>query len=166
VTTSDDIRGLIAAKAQIDWERIRVEVPTGEQPYVIVGISACTETEQRRVSGGLNRDAPQSYVYKVVRDENPDKPPAYDLEKLREIMVGFGDAPDGHLDKAFAKQCAHLPEDISLEDMLKFIRNMRDECAYCAGASDFVMRFLSILLDDYPESEEDKKARRSRLRRV
>ena len=161
------VKDLIRSKAKIDRERIRVVLPTSEEPRCIIGITACTEAEYRGIQRGLNATAPEGMMFQVMRDEDPNKPPAYNLERLREMLKGFGTAPDGHLAESFAKQCARFAEseEHTLPETLTFLRNLRDNLVFCSGASSFVLQVINMMLEDYPEPEDEMDERRSHLPR-
>ena len=161
------VKDLIATKAKIDRERIRIVAPTADEACFVVGIKACTEPEYRGIQKGLNATAEQGIRYRVVRDEDPAKPPAYDLKRLREMLKGFGTAPDGHLADTFAKQCARFAEseERTLPEMLTFLRNLRDNLVFCSGASSFVLQVINMMLEDYPEPEDEMDERRRLLPR-
>lgn len=157
--TGTEVKTLIASHSEIDAERIHVLETLGN---VSVEIDACTEDEQRKAQSILHQYVPATIKWDVQRREVPEKPPAYDLEKLRTIVSGLGDAPDTQLDKAFTKRIRDgLPTE--LEAMLKFIRNLRDECVFGGAASGFVMTLLNCLLEDYPEPAGVMAERRAEL---
>jgi len=82
--------------------------------------------------------------------------------KLIEMLSS---APDGQLDASLAKECSKfllLPD--TGKDPVLFLRNLRDKCVYCAGASNAVMTLFAIFLDKLPpEPETEKEARRASL---
>ena len=160
MTSVQDISALIATKTQIDRERIHVHE---QEHHVTIGIAGCTENEKRFAETILRQNIPITLTWEVVHEDAPHLIPHYGLDALKATIAWFGRAPDTQLDKAFARRCAHFPEDASLEKTLEFLRNLRDECAFCAGASGFVMTWFNFLLDEYPEPDEVKVERRAKL---
>lgn len=161
--TEKEIATKVAAGARIDQERVSVRM---EDDTLVVGIAALTEAQQRAARAVMNQYVGALREWRVLRDETPDKPPTYDLDHLKVMIAKLGDAPDGQLDKMFARRCGSFPEDATLEDTLRFLRNLRDECVYCAGGSGFVMTLFNCLLEDYPESEDGMAERRAELERA
>jgi len=158
--TEQDIRALVAAGTRIDPERVTVRT---EDDVLVVGITACTEAQQRGARAVLNQYVGEHREWRVVRDETPARAPAYDVDKLRVVIERLGEAPDGQLDEMFSARCRGLPADVPLDVVLKFLRNLRDECVFCAGASGFVMTLFNCLLEDYPETEDAMAERRAEL---
>lgn len=166
--TPEQVHALIAKEARIDPERVFVIAldvlwRLGDTPLTLVAVDAMTEPEQRRIQIALRRGG--LTAFSVERREVESKPRHYTLDVLRRLIRGLGEAPEGsrELDRTFALRCAHLPETSTLEEVLEFLRDLRDECVFCAGASPFVMRLLGFMLEEYPESEEAKTARRAKL---
>lgn len=157
--TPEQIKNLILEKSKWDPERVQVESKP-DHLGMVVTVDGLTEPEQRALQRVLH-DVGQSAV--VVRRDRPGKPPAYNLDQLNLIVRHLGTTSDRQLDPIFAKRCQDLPEGISLDEILKFIRNLRDECVFSAGASDFMMTLFNCLLEDYPEPEDVKKLRRAEL---
>jgi len=154
-----ETKTLIASHSEIDVERIHVFETVAN---VNIEIDACTEDELHKVQFILHQHAPALVKWDVRRREIPEKPPTYDLERLRIVVEKLGEASDGQLDTMFTKRIQEgLPED--LDGMLKFIRNLRDECVFGAGGSGFVMTLFNCLLEDYPEPAEVMAERRAEL---
>jgi len=87
--------------------------------------------------------------------------PTYDHATLTTLITHLGRAPNGQLDKEFTELSREfVAEPQTLEETLKFIRNLQDECVFTAGASNVVMTLFALMLEGYPESEEEKAARR------
>ena len=81
-------------------------------------------------------------------------------QKVLEFIAAFGEAPEGMLDKAFAKLCREFnPE----EDGVAFLRDLLDMCVYCGACADIAVSFLAMSLKDFPETEEEKEVRRADL---
>jgi hypothetical protein len=160
MTTGNDIRTLIASNSEIDPERIHV---INALHKVTVNIDALTEGELYAAQAVLHQRAPATVTYDILRQEIPEKPPAYDLEKLRIMVNKLGEASDGQLDTMFTKRIQELPKETTLEEMVDFLRNLRDECVFGAGASGFVMTLFNCLLEDYPEPVDAMKERRALL---
>lgn len=158
--TPEQIKALIVEKSKWDPSRLTVERRPGYLKTVVT-VDSLAENEHDAVVGLLHQAGEKAV--RVVRREVEGKPPAYDLAKLNEIVRHLGTAPDSQLDEIFTKRIRELPEDVELDEMLKFIRNLRDECVFGAGASGFVMTLFNCLLEDYPEPEDVKKARRAEL---
>jgi len=159
--TPSRLRHLIYTKTEIDVERLHVRE---EEDKFIVGIAGLTEPEQRSVNGGLCSEGLDPEAFEVVEDPAPGKVKNYDLEKLTELLAKMHDAPDGQLDKLYAKRCATFAkEGHTLEETLEFIRDTRDWCVFTSGASGFVMRLWDCMLEDYPEPDNVKKVRRAKL---
>jgi hypothetical protein len=146
----------------LDEGRVTIERKPGYLETVVT-VDALTENEHDNILAFLHQAGERAI--KVVRREVPEKPRAYDLAKLNKIVRHLGTAPDTQLDEIFTKRIRELSEDVELDEMLKFIRNLRDECVFGAGASGFVMTLFNCLLEDYPEPEDVKKARRAELER-
>ena len=159
--TPEQIKTRLIEKMKMDPERLKV---TGSPTLLatVISVGALTEEEQRAIQGGLHQDM-KGKPFRVERHEVEGKPPAYDLEKLKTMLEQLGKSPDSQLDKIFTKRIREMPEDIELDEMLEFLRNLRDECVFGAGASGFVMTLFSCLLDDYPEPQETMDARRAIL---
>lgn len=88
----------------------------------------------------------------------------YTLDVLTGILGEMGNAPDGQLDRSYAKECrVFVAEKHDLPETLRFIRDLRDKCVFTAGGSDFVMQIWSMMLSEYPEPEEEKAERRKEL---
>ena len=163
---TEKIAAQVADGARIDRERIDVRE---HEDMLVVAIAGCTESQRRAAQVVMHQHVGGRRRWKVVPDEMaptpPAKPPAYDLDNLKVVIAKLGEAPDGQLDKMFSLQCANLPADADLEHTLRFLRNMRDECVYCAGGSGFVMTLFNSLLEGYPEPEEVMAERRAELER-
>lgn len=160
--TEKEIATRVAAGAHIDPERVSVRT---EGDTLVVGVAALTEGQHRAARAVMTQYVGDHRDWKVVRDETPDKPPAYDLDALRDLMNHLGAAPDGQLDKMFTARI-RATEFTDLDQTLKFLRNLRDECVYCAGASGFVMQLFSMVLEDYPEPQDVMDERRAELERT
>lgn len=89
------------------------------------------------------------------------------LEKITRLLKGMGEAPDGQLDGTYAKECAQFAkEEHDLPETLRFVRDIQDKCVFTGGASPFVMRMWSIMLEGQtPERDEEKAERRAALER-
>ena len=156
----DMLRTIIADGARIDAERIDIKHIDGR---FRIGIDSLTEPEQRSINGGLFREGFDMDNIEVCED-NVDREKRLPLEKLTEFLAGLHDAPDSQLDKLYADRCADFAkENHTLEKTLEFIRDTRDWCVFTSGASGFMMRVWSILLEEYPEPDAVKKARRAKL---
>ena len=154
-----ETKTLIASHSEIDPERIHVFETFLN---ISVGIDACTEGEQRKAQAILHQYAPVTIKWDVQRREIPEKLPAYDLEKLRTMVNKLGESPDSQLDEIFTKRIRDgLPTE--LNGLLKFIRNLRDECVFGGAASSFVMTLFNCLLEDYPEPADEMAERRAEL---
>jgi len=152
-----------AQVARIDRERIDVRT---EDNLTVVGIAGCTERQKRAAEAVMHQFMGDHQEWKVVRDETPAKPPAYDLPTLRWTVNHLGKASDNQLDKMFTKRIRAMDvEAMDLDQVLRFLRNLRDECVFCAGASGFVMTLLSCMLEDYPEPDDVMAERRADLER-
>ena len=159
--TPSRLRFLIYTKAEIDVGRIHVRE---EEAKFIVGIAGLTEHEQHTVNGGLRLEGFEPHTFEVVEDPAPEKVKHYDLEKLTGLLAAMHDAPDGELDKIYAKRCADFAkEGHNLEETLEFIRDTRDWCVFTSGASSTIMILWNFMLEDYPEPDDVKKARRAKL---
>ena len=159
--TPSRLKHLIFTKAEIDVERIDIRE---QETKTLVGIAGLTEPEQRRINGGLQQEGLDADAFEVVEDPAPGKAKHYDLEKLTELLAGMHDAPDGQLDKLYAKRCADFAKARhDLEETLEFIRDTRDWCVFTSGASGFVMQMWNFMLEDYPEPDNVKKMRRAKL---
>jgi hypothetical protein len=88
------------------------------------------------------------------------------LKTLLEMVSHMGEAPDGQLDKTLAAQCQSF-QGVTLEEVLRFTRDLRDKAVYIGGASPFVMHLFATLLEDQPEEDESAKVeRRAELERT
>jgi hypothetical protein len=155
----EELKTLLAERAHIDRERVRVTEGDG---LVTVAIQNCTEEEQRRASSWMQVHFPVTTRCRVVREETGSGP-SVPLDQLHKFIDLLGLAPDGQLDTLFAKRCAEFSPDANLDTTLEFLRNLRDECVFGAGASGAVMKLFACLLEDYPEPDEVKAARRAVL---
>jgi hypothetical protein len=161
--TEKEIVTRVSRGAAIDRERIDVR---DHGDLLIVGIAACTEAQKRAAQVVMRRLVPSHRKWMVKRDETPAKPPAYDLKTLHHLVNHLGKASDGQLDKMFTKRIRAMDVDaMTLPEMLRFLRDLRDECVFCAGGSNFVMTLLSCMLEDYPEDDDAMAERRAELER-
>lgn len=159
--TPEQIEKAIVDELKLDPERVRVTRKAG-QLEMLVSVGAMTESEQRAVKGVLHRA--KLVGFRVARHEIEGKPPQPDLAELTRLVEGLGTAPDGQLDKGLtARIRAGVPD--NLDEMLRFIRNLRDECVFIGGASGFVMEVFSVMLRHYPEPDDLQAERRKELHR-
>lgn len=158
--TPEGVKLLVAAQAGIDPERVMV-CDSPDSSGSLIRVDALTEREQRAIQNTLRTALLEGF--RVERCEVESKPRHYTLNVLMKLVRGLGEASDTEIDGTFALRCAHLPEASTLDEVLDFLRDLRDECVYCAGASNFVMRLLGYMLEEYPESEAAKTTRRAKL---
>lgn len=162
--TVDELKTMIASNTVIDRERIHAY----ESPHkVIINIDACTENEQILAQSLLHSKMPVTIAWEVLRREIPEKTPLYGLSKLRGILEEFSKAPHSQLDKRYAAQCGvFAKERHNLEETLEFIRNTRDWCVFTSGASEVIMTFWNLILQDYPEHDGVRELRRAKLNAI
>ena len=84
----------------------------------------------------------------------------------RDILKFIAQAPDGHLDKSITKELQELLDrDVSDDEIKKFLWNTLDKCVRYAAGSGVAIALLKGLVVAYPETEEEKAARREELLR-
>ena len=87
-----------------------------------------------------------------------------EVNNLIEIIKKLSEAPDTELDKEFSELCKEtLAKDLSKEELVSFLWDILDCCVRYGAGSSFIVNFLEVILDGYPESEEQKATRRKKL---
>ena len=82
--------------------------------------------------------------------------------RLHEVIGLLGDAPEGHLDKAYAAECGEFT---STRDPVLFLRNLRDKIVHTSGGSEFTVGAISAALVTFPEETAAELAlRRANLK--
>lgn len=93
---------------------------------------------------------------------------ASDNEKTTALLGSIsmlGDAPDGQLATSLAEDCRKfVGYGRTEQECVNFLRDVRDMAVHTGGASSFTMKFISILVDQYPETEKEAEDRRSKLK--
>ncbi len=89
----------------------------------------------------------------------------YELEQLQGLLASLCDAPDGHLDEKLVSSTRDFlaTEEFAEDDMVTFIRDLRDKAVFMGRASGFIMTFFEIMLDGRTETSEAARARRDNL---
>ena len=76
--------------------------------------------------------------------------------ELKELIKGFGKAPDSQIDEQFRARC----EEFDGDDPVRFMRDLRDELVHCGASTGFVITAISAALvgrDPEPRAEHDAR---------
>lgn len=83
---------------------------------------------------------------------------------LNSFIEKLGEAPDNQLDKQFTDMCKSFVKDEHSEgECIAFLRNIRDCCVRYSASSSFVIKAISVMIDQFPESSEGNSKRISML---
>ena len=84
--------------------------------------------------------------------------------KLIDFINALSAAPTTQLDASIIKICGEQSrKDNGFKNNLLFLRNLRDWCVRGGLSSDFLIKAISIMIDEYTETENDKAYRRDNL---
>ena len=86
-----------------------------------------------------------------------------DSEQITDFIHAFGNFSDAVIDTKLAKAC--LDFDPNTQDARIFLLNLRDIIVNSAGAADFIVATISLMLDENysEESKQEEDSRREKL---
>lgn len=83
---------------------------------------------------------------------------------IKSIAFFGGIEDERFMDVGYCKRCKDF--DPAKEDPVVFFRNLLDMCVYTSGCSDRTVWTMRTILEEIPESDDDRDRRRLALEKV